>query len=70
MQKKFKVIIIILVIVLLLFPFSHNLYEDGGTETFTSAMYKIILYNQIDGKEGIEIHLFPNNFHHLGYYDD
>ena len=54
--------------VLLLIPV-RKVYEDGGTQTYTSLTYKVIVWKQIDGKSGTEFYLFPNNFHQLDYYE-
>ena len=53
---------------LLLIPV-RKVYEDGGTQTYTSLTYKVIVWKQIDGKSGTEFYLFPNNFHQLDYYE-
>lgn len=46
----------------------RKVYEDGGTQTYTSLTYKVIAWKQIDGKSGTEFYIFPNNFHQLDYY--
>ena len=46
----------------------RKVYEDGGTQTYTSLTYKVIVWKQIDGKSGTEFYIFPNNFHQLDYY--
>lgn len=68
MKKKY-IILVIIVLIILLFP-KRAIYEDGGTRTYTALTYKVIVWKQIEGKTGIEIHFFPNNFHHLDYYDN
>ncbi len=40
-----------------------KVYEDGGTQTYTSLTYKVIIWKQIDRKTGTE------NFHQLDYYE-
>jgi len=67
-----KLIAVLVVLVLLLTPYVE-VYKDGGTKTFTSLTYKIILWNElpaVDGnhKTGIEVYLFPNNFFSLSHY--
>ena len=46
----------------------RKVYEDGGTQTYTSLTYKVIVWKQIDGKSGTELYIFPSNFHQLDYY--
>ena len=69
MKKKSKSIwVLIAVIIILVFPV-RSTYKDGGTKTYTSLTYKVIIWNQLDGKHGMEKHIFPKNFHNLDYYD-
>lgn len=77
-SKKSKIILILavaFVMILLLFPIKLT-YKDGGTTTYNAVLYKIIVWNILDQNEpggyrrGSEIHLFPNNFHDLNYYED
>lgn len=69
MKIKTKYSIMILFICLILFtPFQISLYKDGGTKTITALTYQIIVWNNLENKKGIEIHLFPNNFHNLEFY--
>ena len=72
--KTVAVVFVVLIIVfaviavdLLLIPV-RKVYEDGGTQTYTSLTYKVIVWKQIDGKSGTELYIFPNNFHQLDYY--
>ena len=44
-------------------------YKDGGTVTYSAIFYKIIKWNQLDGKQSTDFHIFPTNFHSLDYYD-
>ncbi len=70
-RKNIRLLIILGIVVILLFPI-RNVYKDGGTTTYTSLTYKIIKWNSMipvdEIKTGIEIYLFPNNFHDLEYY--
>ena len=66
MKKKYKILLIIFIICLIPIP---NFYKDGGTITYSAILYKIIDWNQIDGKQGTEFHIFPTNLHRLDYYD-
>lgn len=68
-MKKRYIILVIIALIIILIP-KKEIYEDGGTKTYTSLAYKVIVWNQIEGKTGTEIHLFPNNFRHLEYYDN
>lgn len=43
-------------------------YKDGGTVTYSALLYKVIDWNHLNGKHGVEVYLFPNNFHSLDYY--
>lgn len=67
-NKKIKNFALIIILVILLFPISQ-IYKDGGTRTYTSLTYKIIVWNRLDGKRGVEIHFFPYNFQPLEYYE-
>ena len=67
-KKKFIIIFAVIAAVLLLIPV-RKVYEDGGTQTYTSLTYKVIVWKQIDGKSGTEFYIFPNNFHQLDYYE-
>ncbi|MBQ7800631.1 MAG: hypothetical protein IJ370_09065 [Oscillospiraceae bacterium] len=67
-----KIIAVIAVLALLLTPYVE-VYKDGGTRTFTSLTYKIIIWKElpaVDGnhKTGTEIYFFPNNFFDLSHY--
>lgn len=74
MKKKRKLLIYIIVVLIILFtPFNIQRYKDGGTSTYTSLSYKLIVWNQLDNspdgyRTGKEIHFFPNNFYDLNYY--
>lgn len=71
MNKKFTAALAI-VLVILMTP-QVNIYKDGGTKTYTSFAYKLILWHKLDIKNGYrtgaELHFFPNNFHTLDYYE-
>ncbi len=69
-MKKFIAVIVVFAV---LFTPYVQVYKDGGTKTFTSLTYKIIVWNElpaIDGghKTGVEIYFFPNNFFGLSHY--
>ena len=66
-KKKLIIVFAVIAAVLLLIPV-RKVYEDGGTQTYTSLTYKVIVWKQIDGKSGTEFYIFPNNFHQLDYY--
>ncbi len=70
-KTKKKIIILLAVLVVLLFPIP-SVYKDGGTRTYTSLTYKIIVWHKMKEpngyKTGTEIYFFPNNFHDLDYY--
>ena len=67
-KKKLIIVFAVITAVLLLIPV-RKVYEDGGTQTYTSLTYKVIVWKQIDGKSGTEFYIFPNNFHQLDYYE-
>jgi hypothetical protein len=67
-KKKLIIVFAVIAAVLLLIPV-RKVYEDGGTQTYTSLIYKVIVWKQVDGKSGTEFYLFPNNFHQLDYYE-
>ena len=67
-KKKLIIVFAVIAEVLSLIPV-RKVYEDGGTQTYTSLTYKVIVWKQIDGKSGTEFYLFPNNFHQLDYYE-
>ena len=59
-KKKLIIVFAVIAVVLLLIPV-RKVYEDGGTRTYTSLTYKVIVWKQIDGKSGTEFYIFPNN---------
>ena len=75
---KNKLIFIILAILLLL-PIKR-VYKDGGTTTYTSISYKIIIWKTLESsesddmkyavssKEKIDFYIFPFNFGTLDSY--
>ena len=67
-MKKRYIILLIIALIILLYP-KRKIYEDGGTRTYTALAYKVIMWKEIEGKTGTEIHFFLNNFHPLDYYD-
>lgn len=68
MKKKLIIVFVVIAVILLLIPVK-KVYEDGGTQTYTALTYKVIVWEQIDGKTGTEFYIFPNNFHQLDYYE-
>ena len=68
-MKKRYIILVIIALIILLYP-KREVYEDGGTRTYTALAYKVIMWKELEGKTGTEIHFFPNNFHDLDYYDN
>ena len=68
MKRKLIIIFVVTAVVLLLIPVK-KVYRDGGTQTYTSLTYKVIVWKHIDGKTGTEFYIFPNNFHPLDYYE-
>ena len=68
MKKKLSIVFAVAAVVLLLIPVK-KVYRDGGTQTYTSLTYKVIVWKQIDGKTGTKLYMFPNNFHQLDYYE-
>ena len=50
-KKKLIIVFAVIAVVLLLIPV-RKVYEDGGTQTYTSLTYKVIVWKQIDGKSG------------------
>lgn len=69
-MRKYLTILILttLLLAILLFPFRATIYKDGGTKRFTSLLCTVISWNEIEGKHGIEVYFFPNNFHDINYY--
>lgn len=72
MKKKNKINLVILCILLFL-PFMQ-VYKYGGTKTFTSLTYKVIVWHALGPvdnpiKTGVEIHLFPFHFSSLSYFE-
>lgn len=53
-KKKLIVVFAVIAVVLLLIPV-RKVYEDGGTQTYTSLTYKVIVWKQIDGKLGTKL---------------
>ena len=58
MKKKLIIVFVVIAVILLLIPIK-KVYEDGGTQTYTSLIYKVIVWKQIDGKTGMEFYIFP-----------
>ena len=57
-KKKLIIVFVVIAVILLLIPIK-KVYEDGGTQTYTSLIYKVIVWKQIDGKTGMEFYIFP-----------
>ena len=56
------VVITLIVSWFLFFPWSKQVFEDGGTIVYSSFTYKIYIWNSIGGKNTTEIYYFPFNF--------
>ncbi len=75
MKKKRIIFIVIIILIILIIPIKFK-YEDGGTIEYKSLTYKIIKWHKLDNyydsgyKTGTEMHLFPNNFKPIGYYEE
>ena len=68
MKKKIiMIMVVIIVLVVLLFPV-HNVYRDGGTQTYSALAYKVIIWKELEGRRGTEVYIFPENLHTLDYY--
>lgn len=65
--KKLIIVFTAMAVALLPIPV-RKVYEDGGTQKYTSLTYKVIGWKQVDGKSGMEFYICPNNFHQLDYY--
>lgn len=71
-----KIILSIVILILILIIPIKKAYYDGGTKTYTSLTYKIIVWHETMQnqdrlyKTGTEYYFFPNNFHELSYYKD
>ena len=48
--KIIRQVLIVIIVIMLLIP-KYNTYEDGGTKTYTSLTYKLIFWNEIEGKQ-------------------
>lgn len=69
-KKMLIAVIIVLIITILIFPIKTR-YKEGGTITYTSLLYKVIIWHaieKVDVKEGTDVYFFPNNFHDYQYY--
>lgn len=53
----------------LFFPWSKEVYEDGGTIVYSSLTYKIYIWNKIGGKNTVEIYYFPFSEEVSGYLE-
>lgn len=53
---------VIVVSFFLFFPWNKKIYEDGGTLTYSSLTYEIIIWRSVNGKNDIEFYFFPENF--------
>ena len=67
MKKTLVIFLVAVLLAVLLIPVP-SIYKDGGTRTYTSLTYKVIVWNTLEGKRGTEVHLFPNNFYSLDDY--
>lgn len=67
MKKTLVIFLVAVLLAVLLIPVP-SIYKDGGTRTYTSLTYKVIVWNTLEGKRGTEAHLFPNNFYSLDDY--
>ena len=71
MKKK---LIILGILLILLVPIKF-VYSDGGSKEYAALLYKITCFHRIDTsyesgyKEGCELHLIPDNFKTIDYYD-
>lgn len=62
MKKKIIALILAtLVLAILLIPIPMHL-KDGGTVVWSAIVYRVIVWNTLDGKTGTEVHIFPVNF--------
>lgn len=52
------VVITLIVSWFLFFPWSKQVFEDGGTIVYSSFTYKIYIWNSIGGKNTTEIYYF------------
>lgn len=70
-KKRIWIVILVIILLVLIFPIT-SVYSDGGTKTFTSLTYKVIIWDSIfkpeDEKPEVDLYLFPNNFHSIDYY--
>lgn len=67
MKRKTSIFIIsIIFLVVLLIPIK-NVYKDGGTITYSAALYKVVKWHKINVtieggyKTGTEVFVFPKN---------
>ena len=67
MKKKIAILIVFMILVIVLFPV-HEVYKDGGTQTYSALAYKVIIWKDLGGRSGTDIFLFPENLHTLDYY--
>ena len=74
-SKKFIIICVIAIVTLIILfvPFVVHDYDDGGTKTYGSLTYKIVVWNVIIHPEGEDyqiyhktnVYWFPNNLKSL-----
>ena len=67
MKSKTKLILTIVVLFILLFPITA-IYKDGGTKTYTSLLYKVIIWKNIDSSKSTDFYFFPFNLKTLDSY--
>lgn len=75
MKKRYLALVIIGFVLLFSFIPHYVVLKDGGTKTYTSLLYKVIVWNhfytserQIKQYHGTELYIFPNNFYSMEYY--
>jgi len=67
-KKKLAWIIAAMLLAAVLFTPVRMIYKDGGTRTYTALTYKVIVWNTLEGRRGVEFYPFPLNFRSLDSY--
>lgn len=67
MKRKIITLLLILSAILILFcPLPSGVYKDGGTRTYSSLTYKVVIWNRLLNDGGsyqkTSVYLFPKNF--------
>lgn len=65
-MKRYVLVVVITFLITLIgsfylfFPLKKSVCMDGGTIEYSTPIYKIVIFNRLDGKNTVEFHLFKS----------